>query len=214
MLGAEKISADGGENVKKTILIVLVLGLLAAAGAFAELALGLNGALYIDDPSGYTVGDVGAAFQKGEGIYYGPLAELLGKRMGLGLSFMFSRYTSSFDILMQDTDLNLYLDGHILGSRFLIDPMVEAGLGWIQKDYANETEDDDPDNPITATKYWFLGGGLGLNIWRLGVFAKFIYHFPMGPVQMTDPSGTLTGINLEAFGLKPYKIVLGAKFIF
>ena len=35
----------------KKILVVSVLCLLGAAGAFADLALGINGALYMDDPA-------------------------------------------------------------------------------------------------------------------------------------------------------------------
>jgi len=195
----------------KKILVVLVLATLAAAGAFADLALGLNGALYIDNPEDYGVGDVGAAFQKGEGIYYGLMAELMGKYMGLGLQFMGSKYESAFFEQLLDLDTNIYLAGHILGSRFVVDPSVEAGLGYIAKDYADDAADDDPNNPITATKYWYLGAGVGVNIWRLGIYTKFMWHFPMGGVEGTGGTGDVYPI--EAFGLKPYKIILGAKFI-
>jgi hypothetical protein len=198
---------------KKRILIVLALVLLAAGGAFADFAVGLNGALYMDDAEleAATGRSIGKAFRSGEGVYYGLMAEFLGKYMGLGGSFMGSRYFSSFGSELLDLDLNAYVAAHVLGSRFVIDPSVEAGLGWIQKDYARSSEDDDPDNPLTATAYWYLGGGVELNIWRLGIFTKFIYHFPLGPVMGT---GDLSGIPIEAFSLKPYKIVLGVKFIF
>jgi hypothetical protein len=199
--------------MNKKILIVLVLSLLAAGGAFADFALGLNTALYMDDAElqAATGRSIGQAFAHGEGIYYGLLAEFLTKYMGLGFSFMGSRYMSAFDAAMRDLDLNGYVAAHVLGSRFVIDPSVEAGLGWIQKDYAYSADDDDPNNPISATWYWYLGGGLELNIWRLGIFTKFIYHFPIGPVFGT---GDLYGIPIEPFALKPYKIVLGVKFIF
>jgi hypothetical protein len=198
---------------KKKILIVLALVLLAAGGAFADFAVGLNGAWYISDAELQTATgrSVFKAFSEGEGIYYGLMAEFLGKYMGVGAAFMGSRYLSTFDVPMYDLDLNAYLAAHVLGSLSVIDPSVEAGLGWIQKDYANSADDDDPDNPLTATFYWYLGGGLELNIWRLGIFTKFIYHFPFGPVMGT---GALSGIPLESFALKPYKIVLGVKFIF
>jgi hypothetical protein len=98
----------------------------------------------------------------------------------------------------------------VLGSRFVIDPTIDAGLGYISKDWADESLDDDPDNPIAATAYGYLGAGVGVNIWRLGIYSKFIWHFPMGPVQ---GSGYLSDTDLEAFGLKPYKILVGAKFI-
>ena len=174
----------------KKLLVVLVLCTLGAAGAFADLALGLNGALYIDDPADYTAGDVWSAFHNGEGIYYGLMAELMGKNLGLGLQFMGSKYTSAFGDQLLDLDTNLYLSAHVLGSRAVLDPMLDAGLGYISKDWAKKSLDDDPDNPIAATAYWFLGAGVGLNVWRLGFYGKFMWHFPMGAVQGT---GALSG---------------------
>jgi hypothetical protein len=196
----------------KKILVVLALCVLGAAGAFAELALGLNGALYMDDAALETATgrSVAEAFQNGEGIYYGLMAELMGKHMGLGLQFMGSVYDSAFSAQLLDLDTNLYLSAHVLGSRFIVDPTLDAGLGYIFKDWADSDLDDDPDNPIAATFYGYLGAGVGVNIWRLGIYTKFMWHFPMGAVQ---GSGYLSDTDLEAFGLKPYKILIGAKFI-
>ena len=197
----------------KKILVVAVLCLLGATGAFADWALGINGALYMDDAeleaaNGPSIGD---AFRSGEGIYWGLMAELMGKHMGLGLQFMGSRYMSAWDDQLLDLDINLYLSAHVLGSRFIIDPTVDAGLGYISKDWADRDLDDDPDNPIAATAYWYLGAGVGVNIWRLGIYTKFMWHFPMGQVMGT--SGWGDEYPIEEFGLKPYKILLGAKFI-
>ncbi len=199
--------------MKKMTIAVLVLALLAASGAFADFAIGVNGALYLSDAElqEATGRSVGQAFLSGEGVYYGLMAEFLGKYWGLGADFLVSRYNSAFNLPMYDLDLNAYLAAHFLGTRFVVDPSVEAGLGWIQKDYADPDVDDDPDNPVAATFYWYLGGGLELNIWRIGIFTKFIYHFPFGPVMGAGP---LYGEPLAAFDLKPYKIVLGVKFIF
>jgi len=194
----------------KKILVVAVLCLLGAAGAFADLALGINGALYLDDPSLYTAGDIGEAFRNGEGIYYGLMAEFMGKHMGLGLQFMGSRYMTGIGDAMFDLDTNLYLSAHVLGSRFIIDPTIDGGLGYIFKDWADRDLDDDLDNPIAATAYGYLGAGVGVNIWRLGLYSKFIWHFPMGPLQGSGGGGTYT---LEEFGLRNYKILLGAKII-
>jgi hypothetical protein len=196
----------------KKILIALVLALLAAGGAFADFAIGVNGALYMgsEELQAATGQSIGEAFLSGEGIYYGLMAEFLGKYMGLGGAFMGSKYMSATLGPMYDLDLNAYIAAHVLGSRFVIDPSVEAGLGWIQKD-KTPANDDDPDNPLAATFYWYLGGGLELNIWRLGIFTKFIYHFPLGPAW---GAGDLSGIPLEPFALKPYKIIIGVKFIF
>jgi hypothetical protein len=198
--------------MKKKIFVVLVLATLAAAGAFADLALGLNGALYMDDAAleAATGRSVAEAFQDGEGIYYGLMAEFMGKHLGLGLQFMGSWYTSAWGDALRDLDTNLYLSYHILGSRFVVDPMLDAGLGYVSKDWADRSLDDDLDNPIAATVYGYLGAGVGVNIWRLGLYSKFIWHFPMGAVQ---GSGYLSGTELEAFGLKPYKILVGAKII-
>lgn len=200
--------------MRKRIVLVLVLAVLAAAGAFADLALGLNGALYMDDAqleaaTGRSVLD---SFKSGEGIYYGLMGELMGRKLGFGLAYMASFYESAWGDQMVDMDLDLYLAYHILGSRFVIDPLVEAGLGYIFKDYADEAADDDPDNPLTASTYWYLGAGLGVNLGPLGIYAKFIYHFPLAKPVMGQSS--LSGTELEAFAIKPYKIELGAKIMF
>ena len=167
----------------KKILVVSVLCLLGAAGAFADLALGMNGALYMDDAEleAATGRSIGEAFRDGEGIYYGLMAEFMGKHMGLGLQFMGSWYDSRLD---QRCDAGPGCQRvpvcHVLGSRFIIDPTLDAGLGYICKDWADRDLDDDPDNPIAATAYGYLGAGVGVNIWRLGIYSKFIWHFPMG----------------------------------
>jgi len=196
----------------KKILVVLALCVLGAAGAFAELALGLNGALYMSDADvqAATGQSIGEAFKNGEGIYYGLMAELMGKHMGLGVTLMPSFYKSYLDFPMYDFDLNFYLAAHVLGSRFFIDPTIEAGIGAIWTDYADDQFDDDPDNPLAGTIYWDIGLGVGVNIWRLGFYGKFIYHFP---IKAMDGSGPLQGETLEAFDLKPHKLMLGAKFI-
>ena len=195
----------------KKILVVAVLCLLGATGAFADWALGINGALYLDDAEwqAATGRSIAEAFRSGEGIYYGLMAEFMGKHMGFGVEFMSSFYNSYFDVPMYDIDTNMYLAAHFLGSRFIIDPTLEVGLGAIWSDYQGGF-DDDPDNPVSGTIYWDVGAGVGLNIWRLGIYTKFIYHFPIRPMQ---GSGPLYGETLEAFPLPPYKILLGAKII-
>jgi len=121
-------------------------------------------------------------------------------------------------IPMVDMDMNLYLGGHFLGTRSVLDPFVEAGLGYVFKDYADDMYDDDPDNPITRTAYWYLGAGLGANLGPVGFFGKFIYHIPFARQPagyVYDPIlGTDTAISLEDYALKPYKIVLGGKIMF
>jgi hypothetical protein len=207
--------------MKKTLALVLILTIVAAAGAFADFGLGLVGALYMDDSeweeaSGHSIAQ---AFRNGEGIYYGLMGEFMGNKWSLGAAYMASFYKAIFDptIPMVDMDLNLYLGGHFLGTRSILDPFLEGGLGYIFKDYADKQYDDDPDNPITRTVYWYLGGGLGVNLGPVGLFGKFVYHIPFqhqpsGYVK--DEYGTSTEITLEEYALKPYKIVLGAKIMF
>ena len=140
------------------------------------------------------------------------MAEFLGKNVGLAGSYLASFYASEVTAAaMVDSDLNLALDAHLLGSRSILDPLVGVGLGYISKDYADESDDDDPDNPLSATAYWFLEGGLGLNFGPVGIFTKFMYHFPLGAVE---GSGDLTDITLEEYALKPYKIIIGGKVMF
>jgi hypothetical protein len=98
----------------------------------------------------------------------------------------------------------------VLGSRFIIDPTIDAGLGYIFKDWADRDLDDDPDNPIAATAYGYLGAGVGVNIWRLGLYSKFIWHFPMGPLQGSGGGGTNAGSSACATTRSPRaKIILG-----
>jgi hypothetical protein len=211
--------------MKKTMLIVLIVAVTAAAGAFADVGFGVIGALYMDDAewaaaTGYSVAH---AFRNGEGIYYGLMGEFMGENISLGGAYMASFYNAVFDptIPMVDMDMNVYLGGHFLGTRKVLDPFVEAGLGYIFKDYADDQYDDDPSNPLTRTAYWYLGAGLGANLGPVGFFGKFIYHIPFerqpaGTVSYYDEFGVehTTSIDLEDYALKPYKVVLGAKIMF
>ncbi len=199
--------------MRKTVIILMVLGLVAAAGAFADLSLGLNGAVYMDDAALQNTTGVSLSqqFQSGDGVYYGLMAEILGRKIGLAGSYLASFYTSDVTgYEMVNMDLNLALDAHLLGSRTIIDPIIGVGLGYIAKDFANEADDQDPDNPLTATAYWFLEGGLGLNFGPLGIFGKFLYHLPLGDGTVSGQGG-LSDTELEAYALQPYKIEIGAK---
>jgi hypothetical protein len=211
--------------MKKTILIVLILSLAVAAGAFADWGVGVIGSLYMDDAewAAATGHSVAYAFRNGEGIYYGLMSEFMGKHWSLGASGMASFYNAVFDptIPMMDWDLNLYLGGHFLGTRKVLDPSLELGLGYIFKDYANTEFDDDPDNPLTRTAYWYVGGALGVNLGPVGLFGKFIYHIPfanqpLGTIEYVDEFGNpqITSIDLEDYALKPFKIVLGGTIMF
>jgi hypothetical protein len=117
-------------------------------------------------------------------------------------------------------DLNLYFSYHLIKATSVIDPFGEIGVGYIFKDYVDSQYDDDPDNPLTASTYWFAGGGLGVNLGFIGVFAKFNYLIPFpGAIKaestIYDSYGNPVDVtwDIEEFALKPYRIVIGAKLI-
>lgn len=204
--------------MRKTISLVLGLVLLAAAGAFADFSVGLNGSLYMSEEAldGSSPSSIADRFQRGEGIYYGLMAELLGRNIGLAGSYMASFYDSAWGEELMNMDMNLALEGHLFGSRRILDPLIGVGLGYIFTDWADSELDDDEDNPIAALYYWYLDAGLGVNLGPVGIFAKFLYHFRIGP---PEGQGALEGITLTEYnegqgGLEPYKIVIGAKVMF
>jgi len=201
----------------KKIAILMVLGVFIVTGAFAELAIGVNGALYMDDSEldTATYDSLADQFQAGEGVFYGGFVEILGRKAGLGAAFNASFYPAPWDGVteMVDMDLNVYLSYHLFKATSFIDPFGEIGLGYISMDYANEEEDWDTENPLTASTYWYAGAGLGVNLGFIGVFAKFIYHFEIpGAVTVYDDSGYVS-YDLEEYALKPYKVMIGAKLI-
>jgi hypothetical protein len=207
----------------KKIAILMVLGVFIVTGAFAELAIGVNGALYMTDAELGDAGYEGVAeqFQAGDGVFYGGFVEILGNKIGLGAAFNASFYESTWGNEMMDLDLNLYLSYHLFKATSFIDPFGEIGLGSISKDSANEEEDYDPENPLAQTVYWYAGAGLGVNLGFVGVFAKVIWHFTIpGAVQgetvaWDEYTGTWyeASYDLEEYALKPLKVMIGAKLI-
>jgi len=211
----------------KKILILVVLITFAASGAFAlNLSLGLNGALYMDDNEYPTWKDKTDAFKKGDGVYYGLMAEILGDEYGLIANYYASVYQASFGPEMIDMDLNLGLSYHLFGTTAFFDPFGELGIGYIFKDYTDPTlADFDGDLPVSAMSYWYAGVGAGINLGEsIGVFTKFHYHFKLGPPTVEEefyyldefgnPVIATVEYEVEEFALKSYKFVLGAKLIF
>lgn len=205
--------------MKKKLTVVFILLIFTVSGSYAlNLSLGINGALYMGEGEYETWNERFGAFQDGEGIYYGLMAELLGENVGLGFNYFASFYESSFGVEMMDTDVNLNLSYHLLGATTFLDPFGEIGIGMIAKDYADS--EFRGDNPLTATGYWDAGLGLGINLGNIGIFGKYIYHFSMGAPtveeEVVDDNGdpVTVSYDLEEYALKPYKFVLGAKIIF
>jgi hypothetical protein len=202
--------------MNKKLLAVLALVAVIGTGAFAQLAIGASGAIYSDSfNSAQSIAD---RFQSGQGIFWGPFIELGLHKLALGFSANFSSYTEDFgvgynDIKMLDMDYALYVQGHPLGYKYWIDPFVEAGGGYMAKNYANASDNPDESNtPLLKTAYFELGGGLGFNLGALGIFAKFDYLFPSGTSsQATLKSGAT--FDLEAYPINKMKFLLGAKII-
>lgn len=204
--------------MNKKLLAVLALVAVIGSGAFAQLAIGASGAIYSDTFDAQTTVD---RFQNGQGIFWGPFIELGLDKLALGFSANFSRYSEDFGwgtlYDMMDMDYTFYVQGHPLGYKFIVDPFVEAGGGYMAKDYANSSDDPDPDNPLMKTGYFQLGGGLGVNLGALGIFAKFDYLFPSGEAssgEMYDEYGNKATYDLAAYPINKVKFMLGAKLIF
>jgi hypothetical protein len=200
--------------MNKKLLAVLALVAAVGTGAFAQLAIGASGAIYSD--SFDNAESIVDRFQSGQGIFWGPFIEVGLDEFALGFSANFSRYSEDFGwgtlYDMMDMDYTFYVQGHPLGYKFIVDPFVEAGGGYMAKDYANSSDDPDPDNPLMKTGYFELGGGLGLNFGALGIFAKFDYLFPgeASTATLTDGSS----YSLEKYPINKMKFILGAKIIF
>ena len=136
--------------MKKRVIAVLALVALVGAGAFAQLAIGMSGALYSD--TSMSAHEAADQFQEGEGIFYGPFIELGLDKLALGLSGNFSFYSEDFSFAqdgsymmkMVDYDIALYIQGHLLGYKSPLDPFLEAGLGVMAKDFAE-------NDPTTTT---------------------------------------------------------------
>lgn len=213
--------------MNKRLIAVLAILTVAAAGAFAQIGLGLNAAIYSD--TGMPLSEFRDRLREGEGVFYGPFIELALGKTALGLSGNFSFYEEDWSfaqngtemIPMMDFDLTLYAQGHLIRYRAFLDPFLEVGLGVMGKDFASEEFDPDLDNPIMAKTYVQAGGGFGINLGGLGIFIKGLYLFPFGdPLEVTydyiDPDTGLTETftyPLAEYPLKRLKLIAGAKII-
>jgi len=206
--------------MNRKLVAVLAILSIAATGAFAQIGLGVNAALYSD--TGMRLSEFGDRLSEGEGVFYGPFIEIAGEKTALGLSGHFSFYDEDWGgyyIPIIVFELRLYLQGHFLGYKSVLDPFLEIGLGVMGKEFADEDNDPDPDNPLMATKYWQVGGGVGINLGGLGIFLKGLYMFPFGSVDASyeyyDEWGDLQTYYypLSEYPLKRLKLILGAKII-
>lgn len=226
----------------KKLLAVLALSAVVASGAFAQLTVGFTGVQYFDSDST----GIQQAFENlkdGQGVYYGGFVEIIGRNMGLGVSFNFvpqSTYdymSSAFD--MMDYDVNVYLSYHLFGGRAFLDPFVNLGIGMRAYDYMDKDaaiSAIDPyntynpyiseDSPLYGSLYWDAAVGLGVNLGPLGVFVKAAYNMNIkGVMKGTagDDGYDYAGdgvyypagatYEIQPWDVKAFKWVFGAKLI-
>ncbi len=207
--------------MNKRVFAAIAILTVAAAGAFAQIGLGLNAAIYSDTKM--SMSEFSSRLREGEGVFYGPFVELALGKTALGLSGNFSFYEEDWDgffIPMVDFDLTLYAQGHLIKYRSFLDPFLEVGLGVMGKDFASDEWDPNPDTPIMATSYVQAGGGLGINLGGLGIFIKGLYLFPFGgPLEVSyeykDDMGNtqIYTYPLSEYPLRRLKLIAGAKII-
>jgi hypothetical protein len=173
----------------KKLVFVAVLVAVVSAGAFAQLAIGVTGALHMDQQ--LSGSEIAADFQSGDNIYYGGFVEILGKHLGLGASINVSPAQSeAIDLI--NYDANLYLSYHLFKATGFLDPFGEVGFGVFALDYKNSS--DEPaggTSPIAESPYWYGALGLGINLGhRIGVFGKFAYNMIIQSQATDKDSGT------------------------
>ena len=208
--------------MKTKIFALVALLALAGMGASAQLMFGVTGALHMDKQ--LSAGEIQAAFENGEDIWYGGFGEIAFGRLGFGISAnVTAPYFSGFAEFM-DMDIAGYLSYHFFKARSFLDPFVELGGGYIGSDYANSSEDTNSEDPVSATLYWYGGFGLGVNLGPIGVFGKFAYNAKINRAMEASDGSDIPSygyvIGLDEFGnpivesyVPALRFTLGAKLI-
>jgi hypothetical protein len=210
-------------KMNRKLIAIIALVALAGTGAFAQLAIGVTGAIYRDDNdlNGSSFSRAWSDLKRGDG-YFGVLAEVGMDHLAVGLAANFCVYDedwgtpSTFE--MFNFDGNLYLQGHLFKYDSFLDPFLEAGVGYLAKDYRNPDDDPDEKNPLMASYYGDVGFGLGLNLGSLGFFFKGLYNFKFNDQpamgSYLDESGNEVEFPLAAYPISNLKFIFGAKIIF
>jgi hypothetical protein len=205
-------------NRKLIALIAMVA--LAATGAFAQFSLGVSAAAY-SNAAKLSADGFAQAWDdvKHGGGYLGFFAEVGMDNLAIGASVNATTYTENFGIIGNDYEMinvdgNLYAQGHLFGYHAFLDPFLEAGAGRLSMDYRNAAEDPDTDNPLLASYYWDVGGGLGVNIGSVGIFLKGLYNIPFADPATGQLAGGGGSYPLAAYPVSNLKFIFGAKIIF
>jgi hypothetical protein len=218
----------------KKIFIALLFVVLVTSGAFAQLMIGLSGALHMDTKlSGSEISD---RFQQGDGIFYGPSIEYVGKNFGVGFAGNFSfykrdvtftdgGYTWSRSMGFTDYDMTLYLSYHALGGHAFLDPFGELGGGLLATGFT-DSADRDTYSPydgsfLFASYYWYAALGCGVNLGPIGIFGKFSFNYPFAGSYRTTWRNTDVKTDLYPYGydevlfpdgyLPKFRFTIGAK---
>jgi hypothetical protein len=185
----------------KKILVALLFAAVIGTGAFAQLMIGVSGALHMDES--LTAKQIADRFDKGDGIFYGPSIEIAGKHLGFGFAANISYYERDATFIVVDPtdifyfgqaeyvpgakfadyDLTLYLSYHLFGARAFLDPFGEFGGGLLATGFENDS-DSQRYNPYSgsffaASYYWYAVLGLGVNLGPIGIFGKFAFDYPL-----------------------------------
>lgn len=193
--------------MKKPAVISLIFALLCVCIASAELGFGFQVPVHFTSFPSYD--SLYARYQDVEDLFYAPFVEIGGKHSVLGFSYGWRNHLDSILGSLRDTDLYGYIQQHLFGYRGFFDPFIEIGGGFIKSDYAVPAQDTDTNNPLTASVYFSGGGGLGINLGNIGVFARASYLLPA--MQPVNSSGTALIDPFFSQGMTC--ISLGAKII-
>jgi hypothetical protein len=232
-----RVFSTGGFLMKK-LLIALLLAALVSTGAFAQLMIGLSGALHMDNQ--LTSQEIKDRFEQGDGIFYGPFIEIAGRHLGIGVTGNVSNYERLVEFTdgythasywqtmkLTDYDLTLYLSYHLFGGHALLDPFGEFGGGILATGF-KDSADRDAYNPydgdfFMASYYWYAALGLGVNLGPIGVFGKFSFNYPTSSAFKDTWKGTDIETDLYPYGydqtlfpdgyLPKYRFTAGIKLI-
>jgi hypothetical protein len=210
------------DDFMKKIMAALLFAAVLGSGAFAQLMVGVSGALHMDEK--LSASEIRDRFQKGDGIFYGPTFEIAGRHLGVGLTGNVSSYERDVYVqawdqsglsftgpvlhqIMQftDYDLTLYLSYHLFGGHAFLDPFGEFGGGVLATGFKNDA-DTQTYNPyqgdfFAASYYWYAALGLGVNLGPIGLYGKFSFNYPL----KTKFQDTLRGDTSDTkYDLNPY----------
>jgi hypothetical protein len=195
----------------KKLFVLVALIALVSGGVFAQLALGVTGALPMNQQ--YGASEIANDFKTGNNIYYGGFLELLGKHIGFGVSANFSPVKGySPELLSWDGDL--YLSYHLFRATGFLDPFLEVGGGLFALSYYNDTPAGQ-SSLLAASPYWYGALGLGINLGHhLGIFGKFAYNMAINSQFDGKPFYYYYDSNSNKISDIPeYRFTLGLKII-